>query len=83
MVLATALPSDARSSAIASPSAFAADMSSALAAGNPPGWYASMPAASADEVLSTAVALARAWDRGADRPFRVAAGPDRRPNLAP
>ncbi|KAG9205870.1 hypothetical protein G6514_006144 [Epicoccum nigrum] len=44
MVLATALPSDARSSAIASPSAFAADMSSALAAGNPPGWYASMPA---------------------------------------
>lgn len=44
MVLATALPSDARSSAIASPSAFAAEMSSALAAGNPPGWYASMPA---------------------------------------
>ena len=44
MVLATALPSDVRSYAIASGSAFAAEMSSSLAAGNPPGWYASMPA---------------------------------------
>lgn len=44
MVLATALPSDVRSYAIASGEAFAAEMSSSLAAGNPPGWYASMPA---------------------------------------
>lgn len=44
MVLATALPSDVRSYAIASESAFAAEMSSSLSAGNTPGWYASMPA---------------------------------------
>ncbi|KAH6615222.1 hypothetical protein C7974DRAFT_61253 [Boeremia exigua] len=44
MVLATALPADVRSYAIASQSAFAAEMSSSLAAGNLPGWYQSMPA---------------------------------------
>ena len=44
MVLATALPTDVRNYAIASDSAFAAEMSSSLAAGNTPGWYASMPA---------------------------------------
>ncbi|KAJ4990027.1 hypothetical protein SVAN01_04490 [Stagonosporopsis vannaccii] len=44
MVLATALPTDVRNYAIASQSAFAAEMSSSLAAGNTPGWYASMPA---------------------------------------
>ena len=44
MVLATALPTDVRNYAIASESAFAAEMSSSLAAGNTPGWYASMPA---------------------------------------
>ncbi|KAF3043135.1 hypothetical protein E8E12_003423 [Didymella heteroderae] len=44
MVLATALPTDVRNYAIASPSAYAAEMSSSLAAGNTPGWYASMPA---------------------------------------
>ncbi|KAJ4352725.1 hypothetical protein N0V95_003997 [Ascochyta clinopodiicola] len=44
LVLATALPSDVRDYAIASESAFAAEMSSSLSAGNTPGWYASMPA---------------------------------------
>lgn len=44
MVLATALPSDVRNYAIASESAFAAEMSSSLAAGNTPAWYAAMPA---------------------------------------
>ncbi|KAL1604454.1 hypothetical protein SLS59_003646 [Nothophoma quercina] len=44
LVLATALPTDVRNYAIASESAFAAEMSSSLAAGNTPGWYASMPA---------------------------------------
>ncbi|KAJ4380740.1 hypothetical protein N0V86_004101 [Didymella sp. IMI 355093] len=44
MVLATALPTDVRNYAIASPSAYAAEMSSSLAAGQTPGWYASMPA---------------------------------------
>ncbi|KAF3042259.1 hypothetical protein E8E11_005019 [Didymella keratinophila] len=44
MVLATALPTDVRNYAIASPSAYAAEMSSSLAAGNTPGWYASIPA---------------------------------------
>lgn len=44
MVLATALPTEVRNYAIASQSAFAAEMSSSLAAGSTPGWYASMPA---------------------------------------
>lgn len=44
MVLATAMPVDVRNYAIASESAFAAEMSSSLSAGNTPGWYASMPA---------------------------------------
>ncbi|KAL1653434.1 hypothetical protein SLS61_003943 [Didymella pomorum] len=44
MVLATALPTDVRNYAIASPSAYAAEMSSSLAAGNTPDWYNSMPA---------------------------------------
>jgi hypothetical protein len=43
-VLATALPADQRSYALASSSAFAAEMASSLAAGNVPGWYASLPA---------------------------------------
>ena len=42
-VLATAVPSDVLSYAIASPSVFAAEMGSSLYAGNTPGWYASIP----------------------------------------
>jgi hypothetical protein len=43
MVLATALPKDTVSYALASSSAFAAEMASSLAAGNPPAWYQALP----------------------------------------
>jgi hypothetical protein len=43
MVLATALPKDSVSYALASSSAFAADMASSLAAGNTPAWYQALP----------------------------------------
>ncbi|OAK98651.1 hypothetical protein IQ06DRAFT_327209 [Phaeosphaeriaceae sp. SRC1lsM3a] len=44
MVLATALPKDTVSYALASSSAFAAEMASSLSAGNPPAWYQALPA---------------------------------------
>lgn len=43
MVLATALPKESVSYALASSSAFAAEMASSLAAGNPPAWYQALP----------------------------------------
>jgi hypothetical protein len=43
MVLATALPKDSVSYALASSSAFAANMASSLAAGNTPAWYQALP----------------------------------------
>jgi hypothetical protein len=43
MVLATALPKDTVSYALASSSAFAAEMASSLSAGNPPAWYQALP----------------------------------------
>lgn len=43
LVLATALPADSRSYALASSSAFAAEMGSSLAAGNTPAWYQALP----------------------------------------
>ncbi|CAO2650478.1 Nn.00g017700.m01.CDS01 [Neocucurbitaria sp. VM-36] len=43
MVLATALPSDSVSYALASSSAFAEEMASSLAAGNTPSWYQALP----------------------------------------
>ncbi|KAF1840903.1 uncharacterized protein K460DRAFT_389434 [Cucurbitaria berberidis CBS 394.84] len=43
LVLATALPSNSVSYALASQSAFAAEMASSLAAGNPPSWYQALP----------------------------------------
>jgi hypothetical protein len=44
MVLATALPKESASYALASQSAFAAQMASSLSAGNPPAWYQALPA---------------------------------------
>ncbi|KAL5114655.1 hypothetical protein ACEQ8H_007448 [Pleosporales sp. CAS-2024a] len=44
MVLATALPPSAVSFALASPSAFAAEVAAELAANNPPAWYQALPA---------------------------------------
>jgi hypothetical protein len=43
MVLATALPKDTVNYALASSSAFAAEMASSLSAGNPPAWYQALP----------------------------------------
>ncbi|KAH7414191.1 hypothetical protein DE146DRAFT_750354 [Phaeosphaeria sp. MPI-PUGE-AT-0046c] len=43
MVLATALPKDTVSYALASSSAFAAEMASSLSAGNVPAWYQALP----------------------------------------
>ena len=43
MVLATALPADSVSYALASSSAFAAEMASSLSAGNTPSWYQALP----------------------------------------
>ncbi|KAH4039727.1 hypothetical protein HBI56_132490 [Parastagonospora nodorum] len=43
MVLATALPKESVSYALASSSEFAAQMASSLAAGNPPAWYQALP----------------------------------------
>ncbi|OAL50746.1 hypothetical protein IQ07DRAFT_436496 [Pyrenochaeta sp. DS3sAY3a] len=43
MVLATALPTDSISYALASPTAFANEMASSLAAGNTPAWYQALP----------------------------------------
>lgn len=43
LVLATAIPSESVSYAMASQSAFAAEMASSLAAGNPPAWYQALP----------------------------------------
>jgi hypothetical protein len=43
MVLATALPKESVSYALASQSAFAAQMASSLSAGNPPAWYQALP----------------------------------------
>lgn len=44
LVLATAIPADSVSYALASSSQFAAEMASSLAAGNAPSWYAALPA---------------------------------------
>lgn len=43
LVLATALPTDSVSYALASQSAFAAEMASSLSAGNTPAWYQALP----------------------------------------
>jgi hypothetical protein len=43
MVLAQAIPSDQVAYALASSSAFAAEMASSLAAGNTPAWYQALP----------------------------------------
>lgn len=44
MVLATAIPQDSVSAALADQTAFAASMASSLSAGNTPAWYQSLPA---------------------------------------
>lgn len=43
MVLAQAIPSDSVAYALASSSAFAAEMASSLSAGNTPAWYQALP----------------------------------------
>lgn len=43
MVLAQAIPSDSVAYALASSSAFAAEMASSLSAGNTPTWYQALP----------------------------------------
>ncbi|KAL6706760.1 hypothetical protein ACN47E_005096 [Coniothyrium glycines] len=43
LVLATAIPAESVSYALASSSAFAAEMASSLAANNPPSWYQALP----------------------------------------
>lgn len=43
LVLATALPTDSVSYALASQSAFASEMASSLSAGNTPAWYQALP----------------------------------------
>ncbi|KAF2274575.1 uncharacterized protein EI97DRAFT_102752 [Westerdykella ornata] len=43
-VLATAIPAESVSSALADPSAFSSELASSLSAGSTPGWYQSLPA---------------------------------------